>query len=266
MKCVSIDLDGTLLDTNHQISLENEIVIKQLKQKGIEVILNTGRQYQDVIKLPAVKNINCPIFCLNGSTLYSSEGELIYETNLSVAIYEELLATLKQLDVGILVYTNMGGYPATLPQLRNKTIDQIYELFASQDYDSIPQINNIKIYKIIAWVETDKIEKINQLRKILQQKTEISCSSSFPNNLEITAAEAEKGKAIRRYEQLNNLTFSEIYSFGDGGNDLSAFEISTASFAMENAPDAIKKAATYVTKSNNDNGVAFAIKHYLKLV
>ena len=266
MKCVSIDLDGTLLDDHHQISEANRNVIRKLKEHHIDVILNTGRQYADVIKVRGVKELELPIFCLNGSMMYDETGKLLYETEISLDLYQTLLQTLKKLEVGVLVYTNQGGFPGTLPLLRGKSWDEIQALFDQQDYEAILHLKNLKIYKLVAVVDETQLEKIDKVKEVLRKQETISFSSSFPNNCEITSSEAQKGKAIRRYENLRNLTFNEVYSFGDGGNDITQFEVSTRSFAMENAPEEIKKRASDITKSNNDDGVAYAIEEILKLV
>ncbi|MFC4322865.1 HAD family hydrolase [Litchfieldia salsa] len=266
MKCVSIDLDGTLLNTEHIISDEDKMVVQELKNKGHDVIINTGRQYKDVIKIEGVSELSCPIFCLNGSMIFSETGETLYETTLSTGLYKELILLLKEFQVGILVYTNQGGFPCTLPQLRGRSNEEIQRMFEQQDYESILNLKDLKIYKLIAWVEEDQSVRIEGVRKRLNPLSSISCSSSFPNNIEITSSEAQKGKAIRRYEQITGVTYSEIYSFGDGGNDLSQFEISTLSFAMDNAPEEIKEKATHITKSNNESGVSHAIKNILALL
>lgn len=266
MKCVSIDLDGTLLDDHHQISAANRNVIRKLKEHHIDVILNTGRQYADVIKVNGVKELELPIFCLNGSMMYDETGKLLYETEISLDLYQTLLQTLKKLEVGVLVYTNQGGFPGTLPLLRGKSWDEIQALFDQQDYEAILHLKDLKIYKLVAVVDETQLEKIDKVKEVLRKQETISFSSSFPNNCEITSSEAQKGKAIRRYENLRNLTFNEVYSFGDGGNDITQFEVSTRSFAMENAPEEIKKRASDITKSNNDDGVAYAIEEILKLV
>lgn len=266
MKCVSIDLDGTLLDDHHQISEANRNVIRKLKQHHIDVILNTGRQYADVIKVRGVKELELPIFCLNGSMMYDETGKLLYETEISLDLYQTLLQTLQKLEVGVLVYTNQGGFPGTLPLLRGKSWDEIQVLFDQQDYEAILHLKDLKIYKLVAVVDETQLEKIDKVKEVLRKQETISFSSSFPNNCEITSSEAQKGKAIRRYENLRNLTFNEVYSFGDGGNDITQFEVSTRSFAMENAPEEIKKRASDITKSNNDDGVAYAIEEILKLV
>ncbi|KAB7671300.1 HAD family hydrolase [Bacillus sp. B1-b2] len=266
MKCVSLDLDGTLLDDQHQISENNKKVIQQLKENNVDVILNTGRQYADVIKVNGVKELELPIICLNGSMMYHPSGELLYETKISMEVYQSVLTELQKLNVGILVYTNQGGFPCTLPGLKGKSWDEIQALFDNQDYDMIAHLKDVKIYKLIAVVAETEMDRIKDVKNQLKQFDTISFSSSFPNNCEITSSEAQKGKAIRRYENLKKVVFDEIYSFGDGGNDVTQFEVSTRSFAMENAPDEIKRKASDLTKSNNDDGVAYAIKEILKLV
>jgi 5-amino-6-(5-phospho-D-ribitylamino)uracil phosphatase len=266
MKCVSLDLDGTLLNSKHEITEGTENVLNQLTEKGIDVIINTGRAYKDIVKIKAVDKLKCPIICLNGSMMYSETGEIIYETTLSHSLCEKLISTIRNLGVGVLVYTNQGGFPATLPQLYGKTLKEIHSMFEQQNYQEIFENEDIKIYKMIAWVEESNIERIEDVRIHMKQEESISFSSSHPNNLEITSIEAQKGKAIRRYEQLMNRTYDEIYSFGDGGNDISQFEVSTKSFAMENAPDEVKSKATHITKSNDEDGVVHALKNMLKLV
>ncbi|HZG73683.1 MAG TPA: HAD-IIB family hydrolase, partial [Chondromyces sp.] len=77
MKCISIDLDGTLLNPQQELTKESLKTLKELQEKGYEVILNTGRAYKDVVKLEAVKNLDIPIFCINGSVLYSKTGDLL---------------------------------------------------------------------------------------------------------------------------------------------------------------------------------------------
>lgn len=266
MKCVSLDLDGTLLDSNHQITEESKETIRKLQQKGIEVIINTGRAYDDVVKVAGINELNCPIVCVNGSVLFSKTGELLFEATLDVSNYKQLFSELKKLDVGILVYTNHGGFPSTLPPLHKKSKEERETLFKEFNYDEILRKENLKVYKLIALVEYDELEKVELVKQTLAYNREISMASSFPNNVEITSVEAHKGKALLRYASINNLQFQEIYAFGDGGNDLSQFEVATKSVAMANAPEEIKEKATIVTKSNDQDGVAYAIKDILQLI
>ncbi|WP_412176625.1 HAD family hydrolase [Bacillus sp. T3] len=266
VKCVSLDLDGTLLNTNLEITSASLETIVGLKEKGIEVIINTGRAFSDVIKVPGIKELNCPIVCVNGAILFSKTGELLFEATLDRSIYMPIFSSLKSLGVGILIYTDQGGFPSTLPPTHHKTPEELDNLFDSFDYEALLEKQDLKIYKLIALVYPHQLEKVDRVKKELAQFEKISMASSFPNNVEITSIEAHKGLALHRFAQLNELQFDEIYAFGDGGNDLSQFEVATHSIAMANAPQEIKDQASFVTKSNDEDGITYAIRDVFKLI
>ncbi|MFS0782115.1 HAD family hydrolase [Bacillus sp. 1P06AnD] len=266
MKCLSIDLDGTLLNSKHEITEESSKAIKELQDQGYQLILNTGRAYRDVIKYDAVKGLDIPIFCINGSVLYDEEGEILYEASLPIDVYKELLQELSQLGVRVLVYTNHGGFPSTLPPLHNMDEGELDELFNAFNYDDILEQDSLTIYKLIALVRYEQVELIDEVKKALAGNEHISMASSFPNNVEITSNEAQKGKAIMRYQQMTGKQFTEIYAFGDGGNDLAQFEVATKSVAMGNAPLSIQEKADIITKTNDEDGFVYSVRHLLSLI
>lgn len=263
MKCFSIDLDGTLLNSEHDISEVHLQTINELQEQGHIVILNTGRAYADVIKIKSLQNLEIPIFCVNGSVLFSDKRELLYEATISTEIYKEIFPILKDLGVGILVYTNYGGFPSTLPPLHKKSKQELNTLFQEFNYDQILEKDQLKIYKLIALTHHDELEKVEEVKKALEGKFPISMASSFPNNVEITSNEAHKGKALLRYQKMMNLDFKEIIAFGDGGNDLAMFEVASTSVAMANAPLHVQQKADIVTKSNDEDGFTYAVNHLL---
>ena len=266
MKCISIDLDGTLLNSGHEVTEENMLALEELKANGYQLVLNTGRAYADVVKIKAIQNLDIPIFCVNGAVLYSESGKLLYEATLSNSTYQKIFSVLKKLDVGILVYTNYGGFPSTLPPLHHKSKEELNTLFQEFNYDDILKQDNLKIYKLIALVHQEDFERIEEVKRALADFDDISMASSFPNNVEVTSHEAHKGKALFRYQEIMNLSFEEIYAFGDGGNDLAQFEVATTSVAMGNAPLHIQEKADLITKTNDEDGFAYAVRHLLKLI
>ncbi|MEH7589269.1 HAD hydrolase family protein, partial [Priestia megaterium] len=184
---------------------------------------------------------------------------------ISVSTYKKIFSILNEIGVGILVYTNYGGFPSTLPPLHNKSKEELATLFHEYNYDEILNKDNLKIYKLIALVQYEQLEKVEEVKRALADQFDISMASSFPNNVEITSNEAHKGKAILRYQQMMNLDFEEIFAFGDGGNDLAQFEVATTSVAMGNAPLDIQQKADLITKTNDEDGFAYAVCHLLKL-
>ena len=263
MKCFSIDLDGTLLNSNHEISHENFKVLQKLHKQGHTIIFNTGRAFEDVIKYEEIKKLETPIICINGTVLYSKTREVLYEASLPISIYKELLPILKEIGVWIMVYTNQGGFPCRNPEIQDKSPEEIERIFHDYDYDQILEKDHLKIHKVMAVSRLDQIEKIDQVKQAIEGKFDLSMASSHPNNVEFTSIEADKGAALIRYQQMMNLQFDEIFAFGDGGNDLAQFKVATTSVAMGNAPHPIQQQADIITKTNDENGFAYAVQSLL---
>lgn len=265
MKCFSIDLDGTLLHSNHEISNENSKVLYDLKAQGHTIIFNTGRAYEDVIKFEAIKKLETPIFCVNGTILYSKDGNILFEASLPTSTFKELFPILKELGLWIMVYTNHGGFPCRNPMLQDKTDEEIDLIFRDYDYNHLFEIEDLVIHKVMGVSRKDQQEKIDLAKRAIEGKFNLSVASSHLNNIEFTSFEANKGSAILRYQQLTSQHFDEIFAFGDGGNDLSQFKVATTSISMGNAPLEIQQKSDVVTKTNDENGLAFAIQHLLNI-
>jgi Cof subfamily protein (haloacid dehalogenase superfamily) len=265
MKCFSIDLDGTLLNSSHQIPEENFKVLQDLQAQGHTIIINTGRAVEDVIKFEEIQKLQAPIISINGTVLYSSTSEVLYEASLPIEIYKEILPILQDLGLWVMVYTNQGGFPCRNPEIQDKNDDEIAPIFANYNYNQILEKENLKIYKVMAVSRRDELEKIDNAKQTIDGKFELSWASSHPNNVEFTSVEANKGTALLRYQKLTDTEFDEIFAFGDGGNDLEQFKVATTSVAMENAPFTIKQEADVVTLTNDENGFAYAVRHLINL-
>ncbi|MGM0903151.1 MAG: HAD family hydrolase [Bacillota bacterium] len=265
MKCFSIDLDGTLLNSNHEISNENFKALSYIQEQGHAIIINTGRAYEDVIKFDAIKQIQCPIFCINGTVLYSETSEVLFEASFPISIYKKLFPVLKQMGLWLMVYTNQGGFPCRNPEIQDKSDEEKEHIFQSYDYDQFLEKDNLQIYKIMAVSRKNQLEKIDVVKQAIEGNYEVSMASSHPNNVEFTSIVANKGTALIRYQQLANQKFEEIFAFGDGGNDSAQFRVATTSIAMGNAPTHIQEQADIITKTNDENGFAYAVHELLNL-
>lgn len=265
VKCFSIDLDGTLLNSQHEISAENLQTLHYLKEKGHQVVINTGRALEDVISYEEIKNLNVPIITINGTVLYSESGDVLYEASLPIDAYKQLLPILREIGLWTMVYTNQGGFPFRNPDVQDLSDDEKEALFKNYNYDQILEKETIKIYKVMAVSRQDQIELVDKAKKAIAGNINVSYASSYPNNVEFTSVEANKGVALERYQQLTGKQFSEIYAFGDGGNDVEQFKVATTAVAMQNAPDYVKKHAHLITKTNDENGFTYAVKELLKI-
>ena len=119
------------------------------------------------------------------------------------------------------------------------------------------------IYKLFLYSE-DK-EMLDELKLRLEKNKDIAVASSFPTNLEITDVKAQKGPVLKEYIESLGYTMDEVMVLGDSLNDLSMIEMNFgATVAMANADPEVKSAAKYITKSNAEFGVAYAIEELLK--
>lgn len=101
-----------------------------------------------------------------------------------------------------------------------------------------------------------------RMREELSKLPGILVSSSIPNNLEINAEGADKGGALLRLAARLGIARESTMGFGDGENDLSMIRMAGIGVAMENGHESVKEAADYITKTNNEAGVAKAICHF----
>ena len=106
---------------------------------------------------------------------------------------------------------------------------------------------------------------LDELKMRLEKNKDIAVASSFPTNLEITDVKAQKGPVLKEYIESLVYTMNEVMVLGDSLNDLSMIEMDFgATVAMANADPEVKSAAKYITKSNAEFGVAYAIEELLK--
>src|SRR6476619_6208438 len=187
MKCFSIDLDGTLLNSQHEISQENFKVLQYLQAQGHSIIINTGRAFADVIKFEALQKIETPIICINGTVLYSNTRDVLYEASLPTSIYKDLFPIVKEIGLWIMVYTNQGGFPCRNPVIQDKSDEEIERIFHNYDYDQMFEKEDLKIHKVMAVSRKDQLEKIDLAKRAIEGKFEISMASSHPHNVEFTS-------------------------------------------------------------------------------
>jgi Cof subfamily protein (haloacid dehalogenase superfamily) len=265
MKCFSIDLDGTLLNSRHEISEKNKEVLKLLHEQGHTVIFNTGRAYEDVIKFEDIKNLETPIFCINGTILYSQKRDVLYESSLPIQFVKKLIPILQEIGLWIMVYTNEGGFPCRNPEIQDKHPEEIELIFEHYNYNQLFEKENLKVHKIMGVSRKDQLEKIGIARNAIEGRFEVSIASSHPNNIEFTSIEADKGTALLRYQQLVNQHFDEIFAFGDVGNDVPQFKVATTSISMGNAPFNVQQKADIITKTNDEDGFSYAVRHLITI-
>jgi Cof subfamily protein (haloacid dehalogenase superfamily) len=282
--CVATDMDGTLLNAKQEVSEENRKAILEAIDHGIEVIVATGRSYDEAKYPLSEAGIKCPVICVNGAEVRNVDGNITHSTGIAGETALKMAQSLNEIGLYFEVYTNKGTYTEDY----ERGIDIIVDIFSTanpevsekqlrqsarerfdkghinlvDDYGKIFNKPDFIVYKFLVFsFDEDLLQKG---REVLKDIPSITISSSGKENLEITSVEAQKGIALERFITGKNLNVKDAMAIGDNFNDLSMMKVVGRPVAMGNAAEAIKDFCRYQTASNNEDGVAKAIREALK--
>ncbi|WHY77533.1 Cof-type HAD-IIB family hydrolase [Neobacillus sp. WH10] len=283
VKIIASDMDGTLLNSVQQISVENKEAILKAQAQGVEFVVATGRSYQEAIYVLREAGLKCPIICVNGAEVRSKEGDILSATPITKHKAREVAEKLRELDIYFEVYTNKGAFTvdpdkaiSTLVDIiisANPEADRDEVAYAAgarlreglvqiiEDYEILFADENIQIYKLFTF--SFNSDKLAAASNTLMDFEGLAISTSGHENLEITANQAQKGIALESFAKSRGIDISETMAIGDNYNDVSMFERAGRSVAMGNANYEIKALCDVITDTNNEHGVAKAILEVL---
>ena len=285
IKALAIDLDGTLLNSDEVISKENLEALKLLIENNVEVIPVTGRPYMLAKKI--FNNYDLKInhvICSNGGVTYDGNG------NKTSSYYME-----KEPGLKLLAYLEENKFPYAI-----FTDKRIYshvnnEILIKEDYKiAIEKDSNVKVemldvlvemfrreakHQVNSHLDYDSIEgevlgiiglSLNQekLKKSLvdlKDLKNITIGQSANNNIEANSPHSNKGQALKNLIEKLHIGIDEVMAIGDNNNDLAMLNLVTHSVAMGNAHEKIKEVCKFVTKNNNESGVAHAINNFIAI-
>ena len=270
IRIIALDLDGTLLDSDKNLSEANRAALAAAAAKGILVVPTTGRFFG--MMPPAVRDLPFVRYAItvNGAQVYDRETDTaIVREELPL---EQALAIMRYLDGFDVIYDcyqdNWGRMtramqekaeeyaqcPHYVKMIREfrKPYPDLKDYLAEQGRD---------VQKIMLFARNPAVRD-RILADIQTHFDNLAVSTSTFNNLEINTATAHKGRAIERFAAHFGWTLANCMAFGDGLNDLSMVKMAGTGVAMANAAPEVLAAADYVTLSNDDDGVAAALRHF----
>jgi len=274
IKLVALDLDGTLFDNSSRISERNLTAIRSITDKGIHVVISTGRPFEG-IPFDQIKGtgINYAITA-NGSGIYEiSTGKCLYENAMDEELVTPILNFLLTRDIHMDAFIGGKGYTPvqcveTAQKLTVPSSIKNYIITTRTRLDNILQFiheNQLKVQKMTLnfypAADGTLIDR-ETVRKFLVSNPSITTVCGGYNNLEFTRADANKGVGLRKLAEILGVNPATM-AIGDTENDLAIIEAAGIGVAMGNATDAVKAKADYVTTSNTEDGVAAAIEHFI---
>jgi len=266
IKLLAIDLDGTLLNENLEISKENIGAINLLRDTGVKVIIATGRPEQLVKPYIDVLDMEDNLIMYNGSVIgHPFKKNREYSLVLDKSVSKEIIEFCEEFDCLYMCYTKEAiiskpNYRVDFFENRNKLLDE-KDRCVFKDIRNIDEIVDNDINKILI-IENDvsKNKKITSFVKNFESLNVVQSQNGF---IDVNPKEASKGKALAHYAKKLGIDQTEVAAIGDQDNDVSMLEYANVSIAMGNASDKAKGVADYMTLSNEENGVAVAIMKYI---
>lgn len=268
-KLVAIDMDGTLLNSKNEVSERTKIAIEKAKEKGVLVVLATGRILKSALQHKRDLMINNPIVACNGAIIINEHEEIIYKKPLDKNIIEEILDIGKRNDIyyhfydeynlysNILVEEVVGFY--NTPTAKLKGLELAINIF--NEKEEILTKDDLNILKFM-FIDND-LKKLSRVRKELDNMQVLNTSSSWDNNIEVMNKGVSKGEGLTYLCKKLKVDKSQVIAIGDNENDLSMLNFAGLGVAMGNSRDEIKNMSDYVTSSNNEEGVAKVIEKYI---
>lgn len=281
IKLISSDMDGTLLDSYRQITQVNIDAIRTLQDSGIEFIINTGREYQNVVEILDKAGLKCDMICSNGSCGYDKEGNLLFEHSIPTETVKQIFEIFHQSDLLPTPFSQMGRISllskeelqkytkeVMIPAMQINHPDFVY---TDQEFEElISQVTYVdgesglfdsehRVLKIIS--QSTNPDALLRLRAELENIPGLAVVSTAPTDIEITSIEAQKGIGLMDYAERKGMIPDEIVAIGDSENDYSMLSIpGIHSVAMANATEAIKNICVYQTRANTKDGIAYIIR------
>ncbi|WP_125767812.1 Cof-type HAD-IIB family hydrolase [Companilactobacillus furfuricola] len=260
------DLDGTLLNSNQEISLENSRAIKMAVSQGIRFGICSGRSLRsvshyldDILQVPGYKMV------LNGAIVLDPNNRKISDRPLAKATIEHILMSVEQTDFKVVVDSMDQTF--VYDQQRSGTTYYEGEDPKNVIVSSIKDLRKINddprnIFYKISFSTDDNAKLMKKMERITSLPIVITRSGE--NYYEINALDCTKLAALQRISAITKLPLTSFMCFGDYGNDLEMIDRVGYGVAVDNAREEIKNVADYITKTNNQHGVSLMINKVLR--
>lgn len=268
IKLCVFDLDGTLLNSDKKITPETLLSIKNLYKNNIKYTIATGRI--DILARKYQREIssNLPIISCNGSIIRDLSNKIYYMKTLDFNTVRDIFNFFTSLNLDFLFYTEnkiliTKNNPRTkILENYNKTANK-NDKFKFEIIDNdINKYSNLNFLKSLAHIE-DR-EKLLEIQKMLNEKFKnLSIVSSDYELLDLMPSGVNKGSSLNILSNILNIKMENICVFGDNFNDLEMIKFAGTSIVPENGEEEIKQIATYITKSNDDDGISYAINNII---
>jgi len=265
IQLIALDLDGTLLNSDLKITDYTVNVLNEVMAQGKEVVICTGRTLAELpiefLQMPQIKYY----ITSNGAVIWDRHQiRMIYENPIPTEDVQNLMTILQPFDLRIELFALGRVF------IDQYCYDHLHE-YGGGNHVEFLHGSRTPVPEIKTFIREfdEPVDKFNLFFKTPEERKQawdqcvalgFNVTSSFEQNMEVNSKTANKGTALKNLVNRLNIDVSKVMVVGDQLNDMTMLRYAGHPIAMGNAVDEIKSLATYITKTNDEDGVAFAVK------
>jgi len=265
IKLLAVDLDGTLLNSQHEMTARTEKAVKAAIAKGVQVVIATGKTFHAAEHLVKRLGLKTPGIFVQGTVTYNSDGSIHSQQTLDSKVARQIITFAEDRGHQIGLYS---GSRILVRKLYPR-MEQLTTHYHEPMPESVGALQNIldttSINKIIA-IYPDDARRVQALRWQLNMQINGAArmlSAGIDDEIEILPPNASKGAALKTLLKEFGVSASQVLAIGDGENDVEMLQLAGIGVAVGNAPQHLKDVAKAVVSSNDQDGVAEAIERYI---
>jgi Cof subfamily protein (haloacid dehalogenase superfamily) len=259
-KAIFSDIDGTLLNSRHQVPPDTGREIRRLEGLGVPFVLVSARMPDAMLPIKDEIGISSPMVCYSGALVVGENGEYLYSGQVELSEALKIKAMLKKNHP--MIYCNAyGGSKWIVDDDQSSWIkreESITGLKASVGKIECEFKKEQGIHKFLLMGNEDEILEVEDLLK--QEYPHLSVARSNTCYLEVMNGAVMKSKGVEFLCNYYGISMDQVIAFGDGHNDIDMLKAVKTSYAMGNAPLEVRESAARVTLDNDHEGLLAALK------
>lgn len=255
MQIIFSDIDGTLLNQEHQVTPATARAIKACVDKGLYFVPVSARMPEAIRPIIDEIGIPSPIIAYNGALIQAQDGTVVDSKIMAMTEVLSVCHTIEKLgqDLAWNIYSYKAWYSSQ--QAHNLVHNEEVVVGLKSQIADLDQLASLKeAHKVLVMCPPERTEQVLQALK--EDYPDLSIAKSLPHLIEVMATGIDKGQAVKALADYYYVPISETMAFGDNYNDLEMLETVGQGILMGNAPQALQERIGKVTLDHNHDGIA----------
>ncbi len=272
IRLIAVDIDGTLLNPQFQISEPDLTALRNAHAEGIEVILVTGRRHAFALPIAQQLGFDLWLICSNGAVTRSLAGETFHRDLLPQQTCRDLCVAMQEFrGQTVLTFDKDGRGAIVLEHLRELEGSIRHWLQKNMEYiEFVVPIENALTTDPVQAMFCGPVALMRQALQVLEGcgLPVTALRTEYPGRdlsiVDVLNADCSKGYALERWANHRGIIREQVMAVGDNYNDIEMLAFAGHPFIMENASQELRGRGWTETRSNAENGVAAAVEHVLR--